>query len=140
MVTDDEGRVLVVQRRDNGEWQIPGGVLELHESIHAGLRREVQEETGLLVEQQRLTGVYKNLRLGVVALVFRAHVIGGAAGPTEESAAVGWWTADEVTTRMGETFAARVLDALDAAEVAVRLHDGVRLLTEDLSPVPPDMP
>lgn len=73
MVIDDQDRVLVVKRRDNGEWQIPGRVLELDESIHAGLRREVLEETGLLVEPQRLTGVYNNLRLGVVALVFRAR-------------------------------------------------------------------
>ena len=43
VVTDDTGRVLVVQRRDNGEWQIPGGILELDESIPDGVRREVQE-------------------------------------------------------------------------------------------------
>jgi 8-oxo-dGTP pyrophosphatase MutT (NUDIX family) len=42
--------VLLIKRRDNGQRQIPGGVLELGESIHAGLIREVHEETGLLVE------------------------------------------------------------------------------------------
>jgi 8-oxo-dGTP diphosphatase len=131
VVTDNEGRVLVVQRRDNGDWQIPGGVLELNESIPAGVRREVEEETGLLVEPERLTGVYKNLRLAVVALVFRARLVGGTATTTEESANVDWWTADQITERMGETFAVRVLDALDAQDVAVRLHDGVRLLPDD---------
>jgi 8-oxo-dGTP diphosphatase len=130
VVTDDEDRVLVVQRRDNGKWEIPGGILELDESIHAGLRREVLEETGLEVEPERLTGVYKNLKLGVVALVFRARTVGGTTGPTDESAAVDWWTPDEVTARMGETFAVRVLDALDTLSVAVRLHDGVHLLAE----------
>jgi 8-oxo-dGTP pyrophosphatase MutT (NUDIX family) len=131
VVTNDEGRVLVVQRRDTGKWEIPGGILEADESIHAGLRREVGEETGLDVEPVRLTGVYKNLRLGVVALVFRAQVVGGTAGPTEESAAIEWWTADEVTAHMAETFAVRVLDALDASEVAIRLHDGVHVLPEE---------
>jgi 8-oxo-dGTP diphosphatase len=130
VVTDDDGRVLVVQRRDNGKWEIPGGVLELHESIHDGVRREVEEETGLQVEPDRLTGVYKNLKLGVVALVFRARVVGGQAGPTEESARIEWWTADDVIARMSETFAVRVLDALDAQDVAIRLHDGTHLLTE----------
>src|SRR5688572_12718372 len=96
VVVDDQDRVLVVQRRDNGKWEIPGGILELDESIHAGLRREVEEETGLLVEPERLTGVYKNMKLGVVALVFRARVAGGSAGSTEESAAVEWWTSDRV--------------------------------------------
>jgi 8-oxo-dGTP pyrophosphatase MutT (NUDIX family) len=130
VVTDESGRILVIQRRDNGEWQIPGGVLELEESIPAGVAREVEEETGLLVEPERLTGVYKNIRVGVVALVFRSRLVGGMAAPTEESASVDWWTADEVTRRMSETFATRVLDALDGGDVAVRLHDGVNLLPD----------
>jgi ADP-ribose pyrophosphatase len=130
VVTDDAGQVLVIQRRDNGAWQIPGGVLEISESIPAGVRREVEEETGLVVEPGRLTGVYKNVRLGVVALVFRARVVGGQAQPTEESAAVEWWPADRVAAEMAEAFAVRVLDALDSGDAAVRLHDGVRLLPE----------
>jgi 8-oxo-dGTP diphosphatase len=129
VITDASGRVLVVQRRDTGRWEIPGGVLELDESIHAGLCREVHEETGLLVEPQRLTGVYKNLRLGVVALVFRAQITGGNPQPTAESAVVEWWTLATVRERMAEVFAVRVLDALaEGGGAAVRLHDGVRLL------------
>ena len=132
VVVDDVDRVLVIERRDNGEWQIPGGILELGESIHDGVRREVEEETGLRVEQERLTGVYKNMNLGVVALVFCAHVLRGNAGPTDESTSGDWWSADEVTVRMGETFAVRVLDALDTREAVVRLHDGTRLLSEEV--------
>jgi ADP-ribose pyrophosphatase YjhB (NUDIX family) len=111
--------------------EIPGGVLEPGESVHAGMRREVEEETGVTAEPERLTGVYKNLRLGVVALVFRARVTAGQPRPTEESAAVDWWTADQVAARMSETFAVRVLDALHSADVAVRLHDGVHLLADE---------
>src|SRR5262249_55242852 len=96
----------------------------------AGVRREVEEETGLRVEPDRLTGVYKNVRLGVVALVFRARVTGGQAQPTEESTAVEWWPPDRVTAEVGETFAIRVPDALGSGDVAVRLHDGVQLLPE----------
>jgi ADP-ribose pyrophosphatase YjhB (NUDIX family) len=119
-----------VQRRDNGKWEIPGGILELHESIHDGVRREVEEETGVLVEPERLTGVYKNLKLGVVALVFRARIIGGQPGPTEESQRVDWWTRYAVTAQMAETFAVRVLDALDASDPAIRVHDGVHVLAD----------
>lgn len=126
-VFDDEGRVLVVRRRDNGAWQLPGGVLELDESIHAGVTREVLEETGVLVEPQRLTGVYKNLTVGVVALVFRARVIGGEPGPTDESTQVEWWELDAVWLHMDEVFAVRVRDAINDSDVAVRLHDGTRL-------------
>lgn len=131
VVVDDEDRVLVVQRRDNGEWQIPGGVLELGESVHAGLVREVQEETGLIVEPERLTGVYKHSILGVVALVFRARKTGGIARPTDESRAVDWWRADRVRSEMGEPFAVRVLDGLKSGIPMVRIHDGVRLIRED---------
>jgi len=130
VVTDDQDRVLVVQRRDNGKWEIPGGILELAESIHDGVRREVEEETGVLIEPQRLTGVYKNLKLGVVALVFRARIVAGQPGPTEESARTDWWTRDQVQAQMGETFAVRVFDALDVVQPAIRLHDGVRVLAE----------
>jgi 8-oxo-dGTP diphosphatase len=134
VITDDHDRVLVVQRRDNGMWEIPGGVRELHESVHAGVRREVEEETGVLIEPERLTGVYKNLKLGVVALVFRARIVGGHPGPTDESQRVDWWTRDAVTAQMAETFAVRVTDALDAEQPAIRVHDGVHVLTEQ-SPV-----
>lgn len=129
VVTDDSGRVLVVQRRDNGAWQLPGGVLELEETIEAGVIREVQEETGILVRPVQLSGVYKNMKLGVVALVFRALPVDGSPHPTAESAAVEWWAPDRVAAEMGETFAARILDALSAHPVArIRNHDGVRFL------------
>jgi 8-oxo-dGTP diphosphatase len=128
VVVGDDGRVLVVQRRDNGTWEIPGGVLELDEPIHAGLCREVREETGVEIMPGPLTGIYKNMARGVVALVFRATRTGGEPGPSEESAAVAWWTVDEVRARMAPVHAVRVLDALEPSGVAVRHHDGVHLL------------
>jgi 8-oxo-dGTP diphosphatase len=133
VICDDQDRVLVVQRQDNGEWQIPGGVLELAESIHDGLRREVLEETGVTIEPVRLTGVYKNVKLAVVALVFRSRVVAGEPGPTEESAAVDWWPVTTVEQRMSETFSIRVLDAIDSHEAAIRIHDGTRVLADELT-------
>jgi ADP-ribose pyrophosphatase YjhB (NUDIX family) len=130
VVTDNEGRILVVRRRDNGKWQIPGGVLELDESIHRGVCREVLEETGVRVEPERLTGVYKNITLGTVALVFRAHAVTGEPRPTEESAEVDWWSPGTAIQHMDETFAVRVRDALEGHDTAVRLHDGVHLLAD----------
>src|SRR5919112_2400610 len=82
VIVNEQGQVLMTQRRDNGHWEPPGGVLELDESILDGLRREVREETGLNVEPERLTGIYKNMPRGIVALVFRAHVVGGAPSGT----------------------------------------------------------
>jgi len=128
VIVDDEGRVLVTQRRDNGYWQPPGGVLELDETIEEGLRREVYEETGLTIEPERLTGVYKHVKRGIVALVFRARIVEGTPGPTDEVAAVDWWTAEAVGEQMAETFSLRILDALGDDSPAVRAHDGVHWL------------
>lgn len=129
VVVNDESKILVIQRRDNGAWQIPGGVLELGETIEEGLRREVREETGLDIEPVRLTGVYKNMKLGVVALVFLARPVGGVPAPTDESAEVTWWTRDQVEQQMVEAFAIRVIDAVaPVGAPAMRIHDGVRLI------------
>lgn len=68
IVVSNDGRVLAIRRRDSGAWQPPGGVLELDESIHAGLVREVEEETGVQVEPIVLSGVYKNMAHGIVAV------------------------------------------------------------------------
>jgi hypothetical protein len=59
VIVDEQNRALLIRRRDNLHWEPPGGVLEVDEPIHDGLRREVHEETGLVVEPIRLTGVYK---------------------------------------------------------------------------------
>jgi 8-oxo-dGTP diphosphatase len=127
VVVRDDGRVLVVQRRDNGRWEPPGGVLELAETFDEGVRREVAEETGVRVEVERLTGVYKNVSRGIVALVFRCRPAAGEPTPTDEARRVAWLTPDEVRQLMTPAFAVRILDALDDA-VAVRAHDGVRVL------------
>ena len=128
-VIDPEGRALVIRRRDNHHWQLPGGVLELGETVQDGLRREVLEETGLTVRPVRLTGVYKNMNLGVVALVFRAEPLAGTPQPTEEAAEVDWWTPGQIRQHMDEAFAVRILDAYAADQPpAVRSHDGVHLL------------
>lgn len=128
VVIDDEGRILAVRRRDNGEWQAPGGVLELDETFEEGVRREVLEETGVTVEVGELTGVYKNLPRGVVALVFRCRPVAGVGAPTDESSDVRWLTEAQIPELMTPAFAIRVTDALIAGPVAARAHDGVNLV------------
>jgi 8-oxo-dGTP diphosphatase len=127
-VVREDGRLLAIQRADNGTWELPGGVLELTESPEAGVRREVLEETGIHVSVDELTGVYKNTTRGVVALVFRCKPTGGTERTSDESTAVAWLTPDEVADRMAEVFAVRLLDALDGAGPHVRSHDGRQLI------------
>ncbi|MFJ6082738.1 NUDIX hydrolase [Streptomyces sp. NPDC092369] len=127
-VVRDDGRLLAIRRADNGAWELPGGVLELEETPEAGVVREVLEETGIHVEVDELTGVYKNTIRGIVALVFRCKPSGGAERTSEESTAVSWLTPDEVAERMSEVFAIRLLDALDGNGPHVRSHDGRQFL------------
>ncbi|MBX6389793.1 MAG: NUDIX hydrolase [Frankia sp.] len=127
-IVNSAGQVLAIQRRDNAHWELPGGVLELNEDIHHGLRREVHEETGYLVEPEALTGVYKNMPLGVVALVFRCHIVGGTPSTGDETAAIRWMTPTEVEQHMDQAYAVRLLDALHDGPPAIRSHDGRALI------------
>ncbi len=131
VIVDSGGRALAVCRRDNRHWEPPGGVLELGETIEDGLCREVAEETGLIVEVDRLTGVYKNMAAGVIALVFRCRAIGGELRTSDETAGFRWMTPTEIRADMAEAYAIRLLDAL-GDELAVRAHDGVILLPSRL--------
>jgi len=129
IVVDDYGRALLIRRLDNRRWEPPGGVLELGEVIHDGLRREVREETGLYVEPIALSGVYQNMPRGIIALVFRCKITGGALATNEEVTDFLWVTESQAPRLMSEPYAVRVLDALhDPRPAAVRPHDGVHLL------------
>jgi 8-oxo-dGTP diphosphatase len=47
----------------------------------------VREETGLDIEPGQLTGVYKNMTRGIVALIFRAKITGGELAASDEATA-----------------------------------------------------
>ncbi|MFD7854234.1 NUDIX hydrolase [Streptomyces microflavus] len=127
-VVREDGRLLAVRRADNGAWELPGGVLELEEPPEQGVCREVWKETGLHVEVSQLTGVYKNMTRGVVALVFRCKPSGGTERVSGETTAVEWLTPEQINERMSGAYATRLLDALDGAGPHVRSHDGEHLL------------
>jgi 8-oxo-dGTP diphosphatase len=129
VVIDEHGRALVIQRRDNALWEPPGGILERDETITAGLVRELQEETGLIVEPVALTGVYKNMSRGIVALVFRCRAVAGALRENSEVTGFRWVRESEVGAIMSEAYAVRILDVYRHSAVPfVREHDGVRLV------------
>jgi 8-oxo-dGTP diphosphatase len=129
VITDDHGRALLIQRRDNQHWEPPGGVLELDETIEDGLRRETREETGLDIQPIALTGVYKNMPRGIIALVFRCKATGGSLTFSDEVTAFRWASETEIAELAHEAYAIRVLDAMHHDHApAIRAHDGVQML------------
>jgi 8-oxo-dGTP pyrophosphatase MutT (NUDIX family) len=127
VVTDERGRVLLVRRADNDEWEAPGGVVERDEDLLSALAREVHEESGFRVRPGRLTGVYKNMALGIVALVFRCTPDEGNASTSGETTAVRWVAPDELPRLVGERLRVRIEDALaDRPDVVVRAYEPAR--------------
>jgi 8-oxo-dGTP diphosphatase len=63
LIRDPRGLVLLVRRMDSGLWSLPGGLLELGESLAGTVIRETEEETGLRVEPARIRGVFGGHRV-----------------------------------------------------------------------------
>ncbi len=76
-----DGRIVLIRRRDNGRWGLPGGMVDWGEDVPTTVRRELAEETGLdLVKILRLVGVYsaadRDPRLHSICIVVAAEVEG----------------------------------------------------------------
>lgn len=106
IVTDDEGRVLLIHKTDNNLWALPGGGHEIGESIADTVVREVKEETGYDVAIERVTGLYTNPRHVMAyddgevrqqfSIAFRARLLGGESATSSESKAVEWVAAGDL--------------------------------------------
>ncbi|MGZ6316065.1 MAG: NUDIX domain-containing protein [Anaerolineales bacterium] len=116
-------KVLLTKRSDNGLWCLPGGRMEPGESVDECCRREVFEETGLIVEPKRLVGVYSSrdqlvvykdgAKAQFVVLSFEAAIIGGALGLSNETTDAAYFTIEELESlAMHDRHKDRVLDAL----------------------------
>jgi ADP-ribose pyrophosphatase YjhB (NUDIX family) len=98
IVTDPAGRVLMVHRTDNDLWSIPGGAMDLGESIADAAVREVKEETGVDVEVVGMVGIYTNPRHVMAyddgevrqqfSVCFTTRLLGGQLRPSSETSEV----------------------------------------------------
>ena len=83
VIPSEEGVVLIRRASDpfEGQWALPGGFVEIGETVESAAAREAVEETGLAVEIARLVCVYsdpeRDPRGHNVSVVFLARVVGG---------------------------------------------------------------
>jgi ADP-ribose pyrophosphatase YjhB (NUDIX family) len=106
------GRYLLARRRDIGWWNLPGGGLELGETVDTGLAREVREEIGVEIRIVRLVGVYSKPQKREVVLTFLCALADDATpGLSDEISEVGWFAADALPDDTLPKHRQRVLDA-----------------------------
>lgn len=105
-VVDDKGRILLIQRTDNGLWALPGGAQEFGEYIAETAVRETLEETGVTVRVTDIVGIYTNPHHLVefsdgevrqqFSICFRAEYVSGEPTTSEESSRVRWVPHEEL--------------------------------------------
>lgn len=122
---NESDQILLIRRADNGEWQIPGGILENGEDPPSAAVRETWEETQVQVVTSRCTGVYTNTVRNVIAFVFLASVVKDEMRPTNEAVEVRWVDFGNALSMCSPVFSKRIRDALDENSLTVfRAHNG----------------
>lgn len=122
VIRDRRGRILLQQRSDGGQWGLPGGSVEIGESLAEAVRREVREETGLDVAVRRLVGVYSEPALQVVRYpngmvwhyvnaCFECTVRGGRLTTCDETLALGWFPPNRLPSPLLPNHRVRIRDA-----------------------------
>ncbi len=121
VVIDSEGRVLLQRRSDSGNWALPGGAMDIGETLAQSAIREVKEETGLDVQIQRIVGIYSD----------PAHVFAYADGEVRQefSICVACTITGGVLQVSSESTAVEFFSFGDLA--GIPMHESIRLRLRD---------
>jgi 8-oxo-dGTP pyrophosphatase MutT (NUDIX family) len=122
VIFDRRGRILLQQRSDGGQWGLPGGGVEIGETVAEAVVREVREETGLRVTPKRIVGVYSNPKLQVVrypdgnvwqyvTTCFECTVRGGRFTTCDETLALDWFDPARLPKTVLRNHRVRIRDA-----------------------------
>jgi 8-oxo-dGTP diphosphatase len=120
VILDADGRVLLCRRADTGQWNLPGGGLEAGESPWEAAAREVKEETCLDVAVRTLAGVYYIRHVDLMVFSFQCVIVGGEAGPTEESTEISWFFSDSLPQDILPRHPERIRDAIAGGSCVLR--------------------
>ena len=108
VVTNDAGDILMIRRTDNGNWAVPGGAIDLGESVAQAAVRETLEESGIACEITGIVGIYSDPRHVILytsndevrqefSIVLTARALRGQPTPSSESSDVRWVPVTEVS-------------------------------------------
>ncbi|MEU7812997.1 NUDIX domain-containing protein [Pseudonocardia sp. NPDC049154] len=121
-VRNGAGRLLLVRRIDDGNWELPGGRIEVGESVNEAVIREVAEESGITIALTGLAGVYSD----------PSHVLVDPNGSIHQQLALCFHAVPTVPDEGGhprpdgiETNAAAWCADVDIADL--RMHPAMRL-------------
>ena len=101
VVVNGEGSILLIRRTDNGNWAVPGGAVDLGESVAQAAVRETLEESGIKCETTGIVGIYSDPRHVILytsngevrqefSIVLTARALSGQPTPSSESSEVRW--------------------------------------------------
>lgn len=115
-----DGRALLIKRGGpplQGQWSIPGGTLELGESLQEGVRRELLEETGIEVKVLDLIEVFDRIfrdasgkiQYHFVIVDYLCEALSGEASPASDVTHTAWVTQEDLQAYNLTEAATRVL-------------------------------
>ena len=105
VVGDAEGRILLARRAAEpaaGKWDLPGGFLEEGEHPLECLERELREEAGIRLGQERLLGIwldhyeYKGRDVATLNIYYDARIAAGTPEPSDDVAELRWFEPDDL--------------------------------------------
>lgn len=120
IVQNERGEILLIRRTDNGNWSLPGGAMDLGESLGDAAIRETLEESGIEIRLTAVSGIYTDPRHVIeytsngevrqeFSVVFIAEAIGGSPTPSSESSHVEWVPAASIADlQMDRTMRKRI--------------------------------
>lgn len=124
VLINESNQVLLHRRADNDAWALPGGRMEIGESIEECAVREMFEETGIRTRIKRLVGVYSDPKnycilrypsgyaVHYLIVVYEVEQIGGDLLISEESTELRWFDVDDLPDGMMPSSRMRVMDTL----------------------------
>lgn len=105
-VRNTQGELLLIERTDNGLWALPGGAVDIGETVVQAAQREVYEETGINVEIAGLSGIYSDPRHVIAyddgevrqefSICFHAKPVGGEPRSSSETSQARWVSPDSL--------------------------------------------